>query len=32
VAENIDNETVLNKVAAEVDALCKQFPVRESFV
>jgi glycine hydroxymethyltransferase len=32
VAENIDNESVLTKVAAEVDALCKQFPVRESFV
>jgi len=32
VAENIDNETVISKVAGEVDALCKQFPVKESFV
>jgi glycine hydroxymethyltransferase len=32
VAENIDNETVIKKVAAEVDALCKQFPVKEAFV
>lgn len=32
VAENIDSEQVVEKVGKEVIALCKQFPVKESFV
>lgn len=32
VAENIENEQVIRKVAAQVVDLCKQFPVKESFI
>jgi glycine hydroxymethyltransferase len=32
IAENIENEAVITKVGNEVIALCKQFPVKESFV
>ena len=32
VAENLENEAVIDKVGKEVIALCKQFPVKEAFV
>jgi glycine hydroxymethyltransferase len=32
VAENLENEAVIDKVGKEVMALCKQFPVKEAFV
>ena len=32
VAENLENEAVIDKVGKEVVALCKQFPVKEAFV
>jgi glycine hydroxymethyltransferase len=32
VAENIDNEQAIAKVGNEVVAMCKQFPIRESFI
>jgi glycine hydroxymethyltransferase len=32
VAENVDNEQMIEKVGKEVVAVCKQFPVKESFV
>ena len=32
VAENIENEAVIDKVGKEVMALCKQFPIKEAFV
>jgi len=32
VAENIDNDAAISKVSKEVAELCKQFPVKESFV
>jgi glycine hydroxymethyltransferase len=32
IAENLENESVIEKVGREVQALCKQFPVPEVFV
>ncbi len=32
ISENIDNDAVISKVSKEIAELCKQFPVRESFV
>jgi len=32
VAENIDNESVIEKVGKEVLLLCSQFPVPEHFI
>ena len=32
VADNIDNEDVLDKIKQQVEALCNQFPVPDSFI
>jgi glycine/serine hydroxymethyltransferase len=32
VAENLDNESVIEKVGRQVQDLCRQFPVPEVFV
>lgn len=32
IAENVENEQAIEKVGKEVVAVCKQFPVKESFV
>jgi glycine hydroxymethyltransferase len=32
VAENIDNESALDKIKQEVEALCEKFPIPDSFV
>ncbi|MHC4291728.1 MAG: hypothetical protein ACYSTR_05885 [Planctomycetota bacterium] len=32
ICENLENEDVINKVGQEVEELCAQFPLPESFL